>query len=162
MMTNELKMHQKISLTNICFNRFLAIRYSTAFFLFLNLYWLVFLIGSKSIVAILPIALFVLGVLAAFEQIKLYRNHHNDLPYAQLFYRMILLTCCMLIIVHYTSWYHFFFPFLKYAQNVLNTIMGLLIGNSLIALWMLRKLKKIKCNEDKHFQLIQAYKKIIK
>ncbi|WP_294965335.1 hypothetical protein [uncultured Gilliamella sp.] len=162
MMTKQLKMHKKISLTNLYFNRFLAIRYSTAFFLFLNLYWAVFLIGSNSFVASLPIVIFVLAILTSFEQIKLYRNHNNYLPYAKLFYQTILISYSIVIILLYTSWFHFFFPFLKDTQEVLNTIMGLLIGCLLIAFLMLKKLKRIQCNADKHFQRICAYEEINK
>lgn len=161
MMTKEIKMHKKISLANLYFNRFLAIRYSTAFFLFLNLYWAIFLIGSMSIAAILPIVIFLLGILTIYEQIKLYRNHNNFLPYAKFFYQTILITCCVLTISLYTSLYRFFFPFLKDTQDVLTTIMGLMLGSLLISFLMLKKLKKIQCNKDKHFQRIQAYEDII-
>ena len=51
---SQLSMHKKISLTNLYFNRFLAVRYITAFFLFINLYWAVFLLGSLSIASVLP------------------------------------------------------------------------------------------------------------
>ena len=114
LLTNELKMHNKLSLTNLYFNRFLAVRYSTAFFLFLNLYWAVFLAGSLSIAVILPLPL-----------------------------------------------YHFFFPFLKNNQNVLNVMTVLLLVSSLITFLMLKKLNKILRNEDKHFKRIQAYEDII-
>ncbi|WP_081295240.1 MULTISPECIES: hypothetical protein [unclassified Gilliamella] len=161
MMSNQLKMHKKISLANLYFNRFLAIRYGTAFFIFLNLYWAVFLISSMSFFSIMPIALLVLGVLASFEQIKLYRNHYNYLPYATLFYRSILFTFSALIIILYTPWYPLFFPFLKDTQVVLNTISAFLIGCVFIDFLMLKKLKKIQLNKDKHFQRIQAYQAII-
>lgn len=45
MINAQLDKSKKLSLTNLYFNRFLAIRYSTAFLLFLNLYWAVFLLG---------------------------------------------------------------------------------------------------------------------
>lgn len=159
--TKDLKRHQKMSLTNLYFNRFLAIRYATAFFLFLNLYWAIFLIGSTSIATILPIFLFILGLLTAFEQIKLYRNHSNRLPYANFFYRTLLITCIGLIITLYIPLYHLFYPFLKNTQYVLNVLTTFLIGNLFIIFLVLFKLNKIKCNEDKHFKRIQAYEKII-
>lgn len=159
-MTEQLKMHNKISLTNLYFNRFLAIRYSNAFFLFLNLYWLVFLFGSFSFMAILPLTLFILGILTAFEQIKLYRKHNNYLPYARLFYYSLSTISIILIMVIYTPLYRYFFPFLKYDQHVSNVLMILLSICLMIALLMLRKLNKIQRNEDKHFKRIQAYQKI--
>lgn len=161
MINAQLDKSKKLSLTNLYFNRFLAIRYSTAFLLFLNLYWAVFLLGSKSYTAILPITLFILGALTAFEQVKLYRNHDNFLPFAKLFFQMMLLMCGMLVITLYTSLFHLFFPFLKDSQPVLNTIMGLLIGSGVIAFLMLKRLAKIQRNEDKHFKRIQTYEEII-
>lgn len=161
MMTKELKMHKKISLTNLYFNRFLAVRYTTAFFLFLNLYWSIFLLGSLSIVAILPLFLLILSILTAFEQIKLYRNHCNKLPYANFFYRTTLISNIVLLLTLYSPLYHFFYPFLKNTQDVLNILTILLTVSLLIAFLMLKKLNKIKHNQDKHFKRIQAYEEII-
>lgn len=160
-MDKQLKIHQKASLTNLYFNRFLAVRYSTALFLFLNLYWLVFLLGSLSFMAILPAMIFILGTLASFEQIKLYRQHQNRLPFAKLFYQTIFISYCMVTITVYSSLFHLFFPFLKVAPTTLTTIFVLLLGCLTISLLMLYKLKKIERNKDKHYQRILAYQAII-
>lgn len=162
MMTDkQLKMHKKISLTHLYFNRFLAIRYATAFFLFINLYWTIFLLGSQSIVAIFPFSLFSLSALTAIEQVKLYRNHSNQLPYTLFFYRMLLLSCLVLLFALYSPLYQLFFPFIKNTQQVLNVLMSLLMTSLFISFLMLIKLNKIKHNQDKHFKRIQAYEEII-
>ncbi|NUF26560.1 hypothetical protein [Gilliamella sp. ESL0254] len=160
-MTQKLTMHKKISLTNLYFNRFLAIRYTVAFFLFLNLYWATFLMGSLSMVAILPLALFVLGILSTWEQIKLYRHHCNKLPYARLFYRALAIVFVTLMITLYTPLYHFFFPFLKQTPDALHVLMVLLTVNLIIITLMLSKLNKIQHNQDLHFKRIQAYEEFI-
>ncbi|OCG18714.1 MULTISPECIES: hypothetical protein [unclassified Gilliamella] len=160
-MTEKLTMHKKISLTNLYFNRFLAIRYTVAFFLFLNLYWATFLMGSLSMVAILPFALFVLGILTTWEQIKLYRNHCNKLPYARLFYRALAIVFVTLMITLYTPLYHFFFPFLKQTPVALHVLMVLLTVSLIIITLMLSKLNKIQHNQDLHFKRIQAYEEFI-
>jgi len=154
-------MHKKMGLTHLYFNRFLAVRYSTAFFLFLNLYWAVFLLGSRSMVVILPLFLFVLSIFTALEQIKLYRNHSNKLPYAHFFYKVILLTSIILLITLYSPLYNVFYPFLKNTQHVLNILTVLLVVSLSISFLMLKKLNKIKLNQDKHFARVEAYKKII-
>lgn len=161
MTSKQLKMQQKISLTNLYYNRFLAIRYSTAFFLFLNLYWSVFLLGSFSIAGILPVALFLLGALTAFEQVKLYRNHDNRLPYANVFFSAVFIASVFLMIVVNTLLFHFFFPFFKNTQQVLNTIMLVLSACLLISFLIIRKIKKILRNEDRLYQKIQAYQQVI-
>ncbi|MCO6538037.1 MAG: hypothetical protein J6569_04880 [Gilliamella sp.] len=160
-MTEDLTMHKKISLTNLYFNRFLVIRYTTAFFLFLNLYWATFLIGSLSIVAILPLTLFVLGILTTWEQIKLYRNHCNKLPYARLFYRALAIVFVTLMMMLYTPLYQLFCPFLKQTQDVLNVLAVLLMVSLIITFLMLKKINNIQHNRDQHFKRIQAYEKFI-
>jgi hypothetical protein len=160
-MTEKLTMHKKISLTNLYFNRFLAIRYTIAFFLFLNLYWATFLMGSLSMVAVLPLALFVLGILTTWEQIKLYRNHCNKLPYARLFYRVLAIVFVTLMMTLYTPLYHFFFPFLKQTSDALHVLMVLLTVNLIIITLMLSKLNKIQHNQDLHFKRIQTYEEFI-
>lgn len=160
-MSNGLKLQKKISLTNLYFNRFLAIRYATALFLFLNLYWAIFLLGSSSIAVILPISLFILSVFTAFEQVRLYRNHCNQLPYASFFFRALLVSCILLLIMLYTPLFQFFYPFLSNTQEVLNVLIALLMVSMLISFLMLKRLNKIKYNQDKHFKRIKAYEEII-
>ncbi|MFQ1017153.1 hypothetical protein [Gilliamella sp. BG7] len=160
-MTENLTMHKKISLTNLYFNRFLLIRYTTAFFLFLNLYWATFLIGSLSIVAILPLALFVLGILTTWEQIKLYRNHCNKLPYARLFYRTLAIVFMTLVITFYTPLFQFFYPFLKQTQQTLHVLAILLVVSLIITFLMLKKLNNIQHNRDQYFKRIQTYEEFI-
>jgi hypothetical protein len=161
MTIKKLEMHQKTSLTNLYFNRFLAIRYSTAFFLFINLYWFVFLGGSLSIVAFLPLSILVLAILTMYEQIKLYRIHNNRLPYAKALYSALSVICIVLLISVNTSLFHLFFPFFKNTQYVLNSVMVVLTASLLINFLLLKKIKKIELNKDKSFQRIQAYQQVI-
>jgi hypothetical protein len=161
MTTKKLEMHQKTSLTNLYFNRFLAIRYSTAFFLFINLYWFVFLGGSLSIVAFLPLSILVLAILTMYEQIKLYRIHNNRLPYAKALYSTLSIICIVLLISVNTSLFHLFFPFFKNTQYVLNSVMIVLTASLLINFLLLKKIKKIELNKDKSFQRIQTYQQVI-
>ena len=158
---SQLKLHKKVSLTNLYFNRFLAVRYATAFFLFINLYWAVFLMGSLSIAIVLPIMLIILATLTSFEQIKLYRNHKNHLHYASLFYQIMLISIIALIVSIFTPLFHFFFPFLKNSQESINILLGIMLTSLVFTILILIKLKKIERNEDKHFKRIQAYQEII-
>ncbi|MCX8649078.1 hypothetical protein J3U21_01865 [Gilliamella sp. B2776] len=158
---NQFKMHKQISMTSLYFNRFLAVRYTTAFFLFLNLYWTIFLMGSLSIAILLPLILIILATLTSVEQIKLYRSHQNHLRYASLFYRMMLISGIMLIVSIYTPLFYFFFPFLKYSQEALKVLVSILAVSLVFTIFILIKLKKIERNEDKHFKRIQAYQEII-
>ncbi|WP_392551366.1 hypothetical protein RHO14_07690 [Orbus wheelerorum] len=160
-MREGLNIQKKVSLTNLYFNRFLAIRYTTAFFLFLNLYWAIFLIGSLSFAAILPLFLFILSLFTALEQVKLYRCHSNKLPYAYFFYRVLVVSCIILLITLYSRLYNDFYPFLKNTHDVLNILTVLLIFSLSISFLMLKKLNKIKLDQDKHFKRIQAYEEII-
>lgn len=152
-------MHKKICLTNLYFNRFLFIRYATALFLFVTLYWSIFLFSIPSAMVIFPFTLFVLSLLVALEQIKLYRNHSNQLPFARLFYWCAIGFYCLLLFSVYTPLYHLFFPFLMVSAR--NTVFILVILSLVLCFFALKKLNKIQKNQDKHFGRVQAYEKII-
>lgn len=160
MQKNHLQ-RQKLSLTNLYFNRFLLIRYATAFFLFLMLYWSVFLVSTFSVVAMLPVTLFVLSALVALEQVKLYRNHSNQLPYARYFYWTSFISCLILLGCVYTSFYSVFFPFLVSTQSVKNLVAILVMVSLILSILVLIKLHNIKLDRDKHFSRVKAYEKII-
>lgn len=153
-------MRKRIGLRNFYFNRFLAIRYATALFLFLNLYWSIFLLGSLSAAAIIPLCLFILGILTALEQIKLYRNHSNQLPYALMFHKAIFGVSFFLLITIYSPLYHLWYPFLKNTQEAVNFLSILLIINSIISFLIIKKLKNIKHDQDSYFKKMQSYEQI--
>src|SRR5699024_4146669 len=71
---------KQFSLKIMYFNRYLIISYLTAGFFYMNLYWLIILLVSKSIFLIVPIGLIGLTLPAVGEQIRLSRQHQNTVP----------------------------------------------------------------------------------
>ncbi|MCO5510028.1 hypothetical protein [Enterococcus hirae] len=71
---------KQFSLKIMYFNRYLVIRYLTAFFFFINLNWLVLLLIARSSAWLLPLSLLALIVPAIGEQVILYRTHTNRAP----------------------------------------------------------------------------------
>ncbi|HHX70554.1 MAG TPA: hypothetical protein GX708_21190, partial [Gallicola sp.] len=84
------KKGKELSLKNMYFNRYLIVRYTVALFFFINLYWLLSLLLTKSFMAILPCMLILLLILVIFEHAKLYSNHTNKLPRTKLYFKIQL------------------------------------------------------------------------
>lgn len=152
---------KKTSITNMYFNRFLLIRYTTALFLFFNLYWFVFLLFSQPLLALLPFALFAGAAVVALEQVKLYRNHSQKLPYARFFYMAQGIVNVGLIGLIYTPAYANLFPFLTKTMDTKRVLTCALLIGILISLVVLRKLYKIRLGQDKHLKLVKAYEKTL-
>ena len=79
------KNRQDMSLKSMQFNRFMMVRYATAFFFFVNLYWA--LLMRHTWVVVIPLVIMVIASLAIVEQIKLFGTHTNQLVYSKLFFR---------------------------------------------------------------------------
>ena len=84
----EQKKHD-MSVRSINFSRYLMIRYFSAAFLFTNLFWLVFAICYKDIVAsIISGLLFVLLLVASVEQVSKWNVRNTDLKFTKLYYQL--------------------------------------------------------------------------
>ena len=160
-MKNLEERRKKTSITNMYFNRFLLIRYTTALFLFFNLYWFVFLLFSQPLLALVPLLLFIGSAIVAIEQVKLYRNHSEQLPYAKGFYILQGIVNSVMIVLVYTPMYDRFFPFLTNTSETKNILTITLLLGVLISLIVLRKLHKIRLGQDKHLKLVKAYEKTV-
>lgn len=165
-MTDEKKQQRdayrkKTSLNSMYFNRFLLIRYILAIFMFCNLYWAIFSLGTLSIVSILPIALIVGLVVALFEQIKLYRQHTNDLPKSRVFFISQLTTNCILLLGVYSPLFNTIFPFLTDESATKSAITLVLLLGIVLCLLTLNKIQKISQNQDKHFMTIKQYEQTV-
>lgn len=79
---------KQFSLKIMYFNRYLVIRYLTAFFFFINLNWLVLLLIARSSAWLLPLSLLGLIVPAIGEQVILYRTHTNRAPWTSNYFKI--------------------------------------------------------------------------
>ncbi|MGO2695966.1 MAG: hypothetical protein ACTIJA_05530 [Bavariicoccus seileri] len=155
------KKRQEVGLRNMYFNRYLLIRYITAVFFFSNLYWFVFLAGTKSIFLGLPLVLLVGMVVVVWEQIKTYRDHRSEIPSTRLYYRVQLALNAVLCFSVYTPLFTSLFPFVKNSSEGKSVVLLMLVLGALLCVVVERKLQLISRHKDRHYGRIMAYKKAI-
>ena len=77
---------KQLSLKNMYFNRYLIVRYLTAFFFFMNMQWMILLLSAKSLGSSLPMILILAILPAVGEQVKLYRKHQTNVPWTKWYF----------------------------------------------------------------------------
>ncbi|SES28253.1 hypothetical protein [Salisediminibacterium halotolerans] len=156
------KNKQALSLKSMYFNRYLIVRYATALFFFTNLYWLAALILSQSVWLVVPAALLISLIASMAEQVKIYSNHTNDAAYTRLAFRALQITNLLLLVpAAFTPLFSQVYPFLASETPAQLFIFLLLTAGIGLSTLMLRRLNKIRTNEDKHYQRIQQYEEVL-
>lgn len=164
MSEDKKKLHmekQQFSLKNMYFNRYLIVRYLTALFFFINLYWLICLSLSKSIWLWLPLALIVGVIPVAAEQFQLYRKHQNNVPNTDRYFLIQGILNLVLMFVTVTPLFSGFFPFMNEDGQGRVFISVLMASGLLLCVFVRRRLKRIRTNRDKHYDRIQQYEKAV-
>lgn len=152
---------KKLSLKVMSYNRFLMIRYTTALFFFSNLYWLVFLLYQKSSGFIIPLLLLGSSLLPIVEQVKLYREPTSNAPLTKKYYQIQLGANFVLITTSLTPIFKELFFFMNQDKDGrLSTIFILLVG-IILSLIMLQRLTKIQQNQDKQYDRVKKYEKLL-
>jgi len=161
LMTDDIEKNRKdMSLKNMQFNRFLFIRYATAFFFFVNLYWA--LIMRQTLIVLIPIAIMIVASLAIVEQIKLFGQHDNQLRYSKFYFRSQLLVNIVLMVSTITPEFVTLFRFVNNtSQNRLIILVTLLLG-SIIVMLVNQRLNLIASNHDKYYSRLVAYQTALK
>lgn len=163
MKTHELdSQKKKMSLKSMYFNRFLMIRYVIALFLFSNLYWFVFAIGTGNLTALVPAVLLFFAGRAIFEQILQLDNHRNQIPKAKHFFLLQLIVNALILIVSLFGSVTSIFPFFQNTNQTNSFVQVIVLFGLLLAVLNLRKIHRIENNKDTHFQRIVDYEHILK
>ncbi len=152
---------KKASLKNMYFNRYLLIRYLTAGYFFTNLYWLIFLAGTQTVLAFIPLVLMVTLILAIAEQVKLYSEHTNSTPRTKSYYWLQFAVNMVLLPVIFSPVFGQLFPFMKNDGNGRQFILIIVLVGSFFCLVVQRKIYLIQWNRDRHFDRIQQYEKTL-
>lgn len=147
------------SLRNMYFNRFLGIRYATALFFFVNLYWGLSLLLAGTKLFLIPAALFLFYGSVAIEHMRLYSTHTNDLPITKICYWVQLFLNIGLLILTFTPIFQKLFPFLADTIEARLLLATILLVGCLLCAFVLRRLHNIRQDRDRHFQRIEAYEK---
>ncbi|GEL09165.1 hypothetical protein [Salisediminibacterium halotolerans] len=156
------KNKQALSLKSMYFNRYLIVRYATALFFFTNLYWLAAMVLSQSVWLIVPAGLMLIYIASMAEQVKIYSRHTNDAKYTRLAFRAQLITNLLLLTpVAFLSSFTQLYPFLSSETQAQAAIFVILTAGIAISALVLRRLTKIRTNEDKHYQRIKQYEEVL-
>ncbi|WP_242651965.1 MULTISPECIES: sugar transporter [Leuconostoc] len=149
------KNRQDMSLKSMQFNRFMLIRYATAFFFFVNLYWA--LIMRHTWVVALPLLLIVITSLAIIEQIKLFGQHSNQLRFSKIYFRSQIVANAMLIISTMTPLFSSLFQFINNTWQNRVIVLFLLLLGILLLLVVNKRLNLISVDQDKYYARLIAY-----
>lgn len=153
---------KKLSLKSMYFNRYLLIRYVTALFFFTNIYWLISLLMSDSLLYLIPLGLNITMIASIIEQVNLFSNHSNNPKYTRYCFTILLFTNLLLMSMNFSSSaFSQLYPFLiEKEKSIILVLIVQMIGVILSAL-VLYRLYKIKHNQDKHYQRIKKYEEVI-
>ncbi|WEV45242.1 hypothetical protein OZX60_00320 [Streptococcaceae bacterium ESL0687] len=155
------KKKQEFAMKNMYFNRFMLIRYVTALFFFSNLYWAIFALGTRSILAVIPVFLLVLSIPVLFEHVNLYGSHANILPATKRYYLLQVMMNVISLLLVPTPIFSQLFGFMKDTREARIFSSSVLILGILIGALILLRLKKIRLNEDRQFVRIKRYEEIM-
>lgn len=154
---------KKLSVKTMYFNRYLLVRYVSALFFFTNLYWLISLVMSDSSLFVIPLFVLVGYVVGAAEQVKIYSNHMNNAKYTTYcFTFQLMINIVLLLPTCFSSTFIKLYPFLIDHEQSKLFVLTILVTGILFSVFILKRLDKIKHNEDKHYQRIMEYENIIK
>lgn len=156
------KRRQETSLKTMYFNRFLLIRYITAGFFFVNLYWFISLIMSHTIWVLVPGANLVFITIAAFEQFTMFSSPIDNAKKTILTYKEILIVNILLIVALFTPLFNELFPFLTNSIKSYYLIFGIIITGIIVCAVSLKRLQNIKNRIDKQFKYVKKYERAIK
>lgn len=156
------KRRQQTSLKTMYFNRFLLIRYITASFFFVNLYWFFSLIISNTIWSLVPGVNLVFITIATFEQCVMVSSPIDNAKKTIIAYKEILIVNILLILASVTPLFNCLFPFLIISTKSYYLILGIIIIGIIFCSISLKRLEKIKNCTDKQFKYVKKYKQAIK
>ena len=145
------------SLSFMYFNRFLMLRYFTAFMFFTNLYWFGMAFASKSWSAILPFFLMIGGIAVTLELTSKLHTKKRAVPISKGYYFAQISVNFGIILISMTPAYALFLPFLN-GKGQFYIIVIALIG-ILMSVMVLLKIKKIANDQDRQFKVIKMFEK---
>lgn len=153
---------KKFSLRSMYFNRYLLVRYMTALFFFTNLYWFLSLIFSNSSLYFVPLMQIIVLILCFAEQVKIYSKHTNHAKYTIYSFRfLVVINIVLLILACFPGSFHMLYPFLVNELKSRIMIISLLTVGIILCLITLNRLNKIKHDQDRYFQYIKEYEKLM-
>lgn len=155
------KRRKETSLNTMYFNRFLLIRYVTAGFFFINLYWLCSLMMSQKAGVLLPGINMIFIIRAVWEQGTMYSSPIDDAKNTILAYKVLSGVNIMLVVVILTPLFKEVFPFLTDSRKSHELILGIILIGMFFCGVALKRLHNIKKCTDKQYIYAKQLEKTI-
>lgn len=146
------------SLKTLFYNRYFAVRYISAVYLFVNLYWAVVLYMTQDYLAmVLPLAMIVFAVVTMWEQFKMFTRNQGQAKVTKRFYQTIIVVNIFSALLTVAGQTGFLFPFLLQNSQTTIVLLSVQAVGVVIALWILLKLSRINKNVDKQYIRLKHY-----
>lgn len=152
---------KQLSLKNMYFNRYLFVRYLTAFFFFMNMQWMILLLSAKSLGSSLPMVLLLAILPAVGEQVKLYRKYQTNVPWTKRYFLFQGVCNILLIPVLFTSGFTLLYPFMANNNRGQLFVFILIVSGIFVSVFIQYRLKKISLNQDQQYIRIKQYEKAL-
>ncbi|MBP2057363.1 ABC-type multidrug transport system permease subunit [Lactobacillus colini] len=152
----EAKKHE-MSVRSMYFSRYMMIRYFSAAYTFVNLFWLIFALCYKDILAsVIALVMMVSIAMAIVEQLSKWHTKSTDMRYTKFFYVLQLVMNVIFAIACYTPVGKAIFPFMTTndVANIIFTILLLGIGGCLI---ILKRISNIQSGRDRYLHAIKTF-----
>lgn len=156
---------KKSALKNMNYNRFILFRYSLALLFFVNLYWAMSLAFLGSALWVVPLTFVVIAIPAIFEQVKLNGITIEDSPILSWTNKYLYLQGALnfvLLFLVFTDWgAEKMFVMFENIESIQFFIALVLMFGLVLILFNIRKIKQIKQNQDRAYDLIIKSKYLI-
>ena len=145
------------SLSFMYFNRFLMLRYFTAFMFFTNLYWFGMALTCRSWSAVLPFFLMIGGIAVTLELTSKLHTKKSAVPVSKGYYIAQTSVNLAIILISMTPAYSLFLPFLNGKGQFY--VIGIALIGIMMSVMVLLKIKKIANDQDRQFKVIKMFEK---
>ncbi|WP_165006165.1 MULTISPECIES: hypothetical protein [unclassified Enterococcus] len=152
---------KKLSIKMMYYNRYLLIRYLTAFFFFIHLNWLALLLFAGSDWLVLPLGLLIAILPAVWEQVLLYRKHQSVVRMTRNYFFVQMISNLFLFGILFTDSYEELFPFMANSMETKQIVSLMIVSGIFICVFVQHRLKQIATDQDRHFGRIKQYEKIL-
>lgn len=140
------------------FTRYLAVRYTVALVLFVNLFWAL-MVGMSHITSGLPLPLImsILSGIAMFEQALMNTPNQKKARISQMLFKVNILVNAFVLSLLGLNNYQWLFPYLKMNSQTVVVLLVIQIIGVLLSSLMLRKMSLIDKKADRQYYRIERY-----
>lgn len=161
-MKQDILREQK-TLSQMKFNRFIAVRFSYAILFFINFLWLYLSSITGSVLGIIfSTLILLLCIPVLFEQIKVQSEGSEHTFWFNIFFSIqIIINLISFSLTLNTEWFSWYYPFINQNADNKLLIKVFLVAGISMGLLSLYKLTKIKKHTDRTYKKVINYQKYI-